>query len=106
MNDNPLESNEPLPNDYYGAAYPVPGEMLLSEGQEDSEKNPYLQPLQVNEPEETTKDTALQSSGNPEPDVPSKGGKLVDWDYDNIKEKWGNFKTKFMKILYLEPLDD
>ena len=37
---------------------------------------------------------------------PEKEAKLVDWDWDNIKEKWNNFSTKFMKILYLEPLDD
>ena len=30
---------------------------------------------------------------------------LVDWDMDSIKTKWENFKTKFMKILYLEPLE-
>lgn len=30
--------------------------------------------------------------------------KLVDWN--NIKKKWDSFSTKFMKILYLEPLDD
>lgn len=35
-----------------------------------------------------------------------KEAKLVDWDWDNIREKWDNFSTKFMKILYLEPLDD
>ncbi len=37
---------------------------------------------------------------------PGQEPKLVDWDWDNIKEKWNNFKTKFLKILYLEPLDD
>ena len=34
-----------------------------------------------------------------------RDAKLVDWDMDNIKTKWENFKTKFMKILYLEPLE-
>ena len=29
---------------------------------------------------------------------------LVDWDWAGIKKKWNNFKTKFLKILYLEPL--
>lgn len=37
---------------------------------------------------------------------PEKDPKLVDWDWDNIKEKWNSFSAKFMKILYLEPLDD
>ena len=36
----------------------------------------------------------------------NKDAKLVDWDWDNIREKWDSFSTKFMKILYLEPLDD
>ena len=34
-----------------------------------------------------------------------KNNQLVDWDWDNIKEKWNNFKEKFLKILYLEPLE-
>ena len=38
--------------------------------------------------------------------TPGGESKLVDWDWNNIKSKWSNFKTKFMKILYLEPLDD
>ena len=37
---------------------------------------------------------------------PGEEPKLVDWDMDNIAEKWDNFKTKFLKILYLEPTDD
>ena len=36
----------------------------------------------------------------------SAQGKLVDWDQDNLKEKWNRFKEKFLKILYLEPMDD
>ena len=32
--------------------------------------------------------------------------KLVDWDWNNIREKWNNFKAKFLKILYLEPVND
>lgn len=36
----------------------------------------------------------------------NREAKLVDWDWDNIKDKWEKFSTKFMKILYLEPLDD
>ncbi len=44
-------------------------------------------------------DGTYRSYSNQEP-------KLVDWDWDNIREKWNNFKTKFLKILYLEPLDD
>lgn len=43
---------------------------------------------------------------NPYQTRPEKEPKLVDWDWDNIKEKWNSFSTKFMKILYLEPLDD
>ena len=37
--------------------------------------------------------------------TPAESGKLVDWDKENIKEKWNNFKEKFLKILYLEPLE-
>ena len=33
------------------------------------------------------------------------GNGLVDWDLDNIKVKWNSFKEKFLKILYLEPLE-
>ena len=32
-------------------------------------------------------------------------GKITDWDWDNIKEKWSNFKEKALKIIYLEPLE-
>ena len=32
-------------------------------------------------------------------------GRLFDWDWDNIKVKWNNFKEKFLKVLYLEPLE-
>lgn len=35
-----------------------------------------------------------------------EAGKLVDWDKENIKDKWNSFKEKFLKILYLEPIDD
>ena len=38
--------------------------------------------------------------------TPNQESKLVDWDWDNIKDKWEKFSTKFMKILYLEPVDD
>jgi hypothetical protein len=46
------------------------------------------------------------TSSQPYQTNPEKEPKLVDWDWDNIKEKWNSFSTKFMKILYLEPLDD
>ena len=32
-------------------------------------------------------------------------GQLFDWDWDNIKVKWNAFKEKFLKILYLEPIE-
>ncbi|MGN0919615.1 MAG: hypothetical protein ACI4OR_02505 [Alphaproteobacteria bacterium] len=36
----------------------------------------------------------------------SSAGKMVDWDWDNIKEKWTHFKEKALKVIYLEPIDD
>jgi len=36
----------------------------------------------------------------------SAQGKLTDWDWDHIREKWNNFKEKALKIIYLEPMDD
>lgn len=115
--------NTSMPTGAYGAASPMIGEgsfpgtpyeansFLM--GDEPFPEGDYRTGFSSDESESFPAEKRIPSgqgrgAGTPEPGqlVDWKTNKLVDWDYDNIKEKWNNFKTKFLKVLYLEPLDD